>query len=230
MAVMTNWFVGLSSATRMRSVRSAGAPTPAASTGHSRAAAGPSLVDGTSARKVEPLPGWLSTSRTPPIRSQISRQMANPRPEPPNRRVVVASACAKRSNRRARASGSIPGPVSVIAKASPSGVRSTETVTSPAVVNLTALAIRLVSTCRRRRASPSHSPSASGATLRLSERSLAAACTSKARTVAVASGPRSKGDAEISSLPAWIFERSRTSLRRPRRLWPDSRITRSRSR
>src|SRR5208282_5965936 len=45
--------------------------------------------------KVEPFPGLLTTWMEPPIISTSLRQMANPRPLPPKRRVVDVSAWLK---------------------------------------------------------------------------------------------------------------------------------------
>lgn len=50
------------------------------------------MVKGRQREKVEPRPGSLSTETSPPIRSAKWREMARPRPVPPKRRVVEASA------------------------------------------------------------------------------------------------------------------------------------------
>ena len=61
---------------------------------------------------MEPAPGALSTVTSPPIIRQKWRVRARPRPVPPNRRVVDASAWVNASNRRPSCSGVIPIPVS----------------------------------------------------------------------------------------------------------------------
>ena len=62
--------------------------------------------------KVEPAPGMLATDTAPPIRIASSRTMARPRPDPPNRRVMLVSAWTNLSNRPACRSGAMPMPVS----------------------------------------------------------------------------------------------------------------------
>ena len=61
---------------------------------------------------VEPFSGTLSTHILPPINSTSRLLMASPRPVPPKRRVVEASAWLKDLNRRARRSTGMPMPVS----------------------------------------------------------------------------------------------------------------------
>ena len=101
-----------------------------------------------------------ATVRSPPIMRASWRLIARPRPVPPKRRVVDASACWKDSNRRARSFSAMPMPVSATSKrtsvAPPSSRPShvTSTVTSPSGVNFTALDSRLVSTCASRPRSP----------------------------------------------------------------------------
>ena len=57
---------------------------------------------GTENQNVLPSPGWLSNPMVPPIAVTSCREMARPRPVPPNLRVVDESACEKASNRRSR--------------------------------------------------------------------------------------------------------------------------------
>ena len=63
-------------------------------------------------RKVHPSPNSLSKRVVPRINSASCLAMARPRPVPPNLRVVVASAWAKRWNSRSCASRLMPIPVS----------------------------------------------------------------------------------------------------------------------
>ena len=95
----------------------------------------------------------------PPIRSTMRWQIARPRPVPPYRRVVDASACVNAWNRRDCASAAMPMPVSRTSKRSwccavVSPTRRTLIEIEPRSVNFTALLIRLVSTWRRRTGSP----------------------------------------------------------------------------
>ncbi len=77
------------------------------------------------------------------------RQIASPRPVPPKRRVVDASAWENGSNNPSATFGSIPTPVSVTSKRtttrSPSGgsANTARKTTSPASVNFTAFVAKL---------------------------------------------------------------------------------------
>lgn len=86
-----------------------------------RSSPGEGTVNGFTARvlprrtvnqQVLPCPTSLSTPRSPPISSTSRRQIARPSPVPPKRRVVELSAWLKAWNRRPRASGEMPIPVS----------------------------------------------------------------------------------------------------------------------
>ena len=97
---------------------------------------------------VEPLPGVLSTVTSPPSMVQKCLVMASPRPVPPKRRVVEASAWLKAWNSRPSCSSVIPMPVSDTRKPtreSPS--RATVRVSVPLLVNLLALLNRLSRHC-----------------------------------------------------------------------------------
>ena len=110
-------------------------------------------------QKVEPLPSALSTPISPPINVASSRQMARPRPVPPNLRVVDESPCWNARNsvflhvlgRDAdtgvgdRRSGPSP---------SVSSIGATSMLICPLWVNLAALLSRLTSTWRSRVESP----------------------------------------------------------------------------
>ena len=73
----------------------------------------PARAQGTVNQNVVPTPGVLSTPMCPPSSSTIRREIARPRPVPPNRLVVEASACVKASNSLACACGEMPMPVSL---------------------------------------------------------------------------------------------------------------------
>ena len=108
--------------------------------------------------KVDPRPGALDSTISPPSRRAISRLMARPRPVPPYFRLVVPSACWNASKMMRCLSSGIPMPVSRTEKAIHSwparrGEPSAEPivkVTPPFSVNLNAFESRLRSTCCRR--------------------------------------------------------------------------------
>jgi hypothetical protein len=78
----------------------------------------PSTASGRVNQNFEPSPTRLSTPIWPPINSTSRLQIASPRPVPPKRLVVEASACEKRSNRRLTDSAEMPMPLSSIEKRS----------------------------------------------------------------------------------------------------------------
>lgn len=91
----------------------------------------------------------------PPISSTSCFEMESPRPVPPYRRVVEASAWVKRSKTRESGSGAMPIPVSSTPKRTRAWVSaSCRAVTSirtwPEGVNLIAFPARFISTCRTR--------------------------------------------------------------------------------
>ncbi len=143
--------VELSSAARIRSRRS----SPRVS-GLVRACASGAAAQGSgrSQPNSEPFPGSLITHSFPPISRTSSRQTGRPRPAPPKLRVLELSAWAKRSKMRSCWSAAMPGPVSRTSIRTVSPSRWTRTITSPRLVNFTALAVRLASTWRTRIASP----------------------------------------------------------------------------
>ena len=110
-------------------------------------------------RKVDPTPISLSTPISPPIIWTSCFAMLRPRPVPPNRLVVDASACEKESKILDLASGDIPMPVSRTSKRSGSQSPSSRagahsTAISPECVNFTALPMRLIRICLMRTMSP----------------------------------------------------------------------------
>ena len=84
--------------------------------------------------------------------STSCRQIASPRPVPPNLRVVDESAWAKARNSRSWSPAAMPMPMSMTSKRSAtrsafSSSTETRMTTSPSEVNFTALEPRLSSTC-----------------------------------------------------------------------------------
>ena len=67
-------------------------------------------------QNVVPRPGSLSTPIAPPMASQRRLEIASPRPVPPYRRVVEASACENGWNSLGCAAAGMPMPVSVTSK------------------------------------------------------------------------------------------------------------------
>jgi hypothetical protein len=91
---------------------------------------------------------------------------------------------------------------------------STETSsrTSPSAVNLIALPIRLISTCRSRPESPRQLDGTPRGTTQSSSRPLSCARPANCPATTSSSSRRSKSCSLIASLPASIFEKSRMSL------------------
>jgi hypothetical protein len=110
-----------------------------------------------------PSPG-LSARTDPACNSASPFTIASPRPSPPALRSSVRSDWLNGSNRRASISGSIPAPVSRIARtARPAGSGATAADTCPPRgVNLRALVSRLSSTWASRVGSPLTHTGASG--------------------------------------------------------------------
>ena len=126
-------------------------------------------------KNVLPCPGSLSTQMRPPIIWTSCREIVNPSPVPPYRRVVPPSAWEKLSKISFCLSFGIPMPVSDSEKSSSTFFSSalsrlTSTETSPSSVNLMALPTRLTSTWRSRSGSPRTAIGTSGWTSRSSSR------------------------------------------------------------
>ena len=214
MPATTLRLVALSSTARMR--------TPVTSIGSRRSSPLPRTVASCLAncavnQKVEPTPGSLATPISPPMSCTRRRQMDRPRPVPPNRRVVEASACVNASNNTSSLSAAMPMPVSrtskrTVASASPSSTRLTDTATSPLSVNLMALPTRLVRTCRSRPGSPRSADGTSASTSAVSSSPLPCACSAGRSQVSSTVRRRSKSRVSSSSFPASILEKSRMSL------------------
>ncbi|MNN31324.1 hypothetical protein D3C81_1450110 [compost metagenome] len=99
--------------------------------------------------------GTLASAQMRPcIRVTSCLLMVVPRPVPPKRRVVEASACTKGSKMASRRSAAIPMPLSRTSKCSWPPSRRAARLTPPLAVNLMALSSRLPSTCRMRNSSP----------------------------------------------------------------------------
>ena len=113
------------------------------------------LGSGSSAQKLLPWPGVLSTPTVPPISCASSRQIERPRPVPPKRRVVDESPCENGVNKRACVSGGTPGPVSDTAsRRPPASLQVASMRTWPRSVNLSALVMKFERICRTRTGSP----------------------------------------------------------------------------
>ncbi len=163
-----------------------------------------------------PRPSSLSTPTAPPINCTSSRAIDRPRPVPPKRRVVDPSACSNGLNRRSRASGEMPAPVSRTAKrivqsAPARASTSQRSTTLPRSVNFTALLSRFTSTCASRSASPR---SACGRSPRstVSARPLRRAPSVTIAVARASSASTEKSTGASTSLPASILDRSRMSL------------------
>ena len=225
--------MALSSAASTRRVEMSGR-SPVSGSGGAGSRASPSQTSGRRTSKTVPLPTSLRTVIPPPMSSAIWRQMVRPSPVPPNRRVVVLSACTKGSNRVERASGDTPMPVSAtervrtLARAGTGA--STVRETSPSLVNFRALETRLPISWRTRTGSPRQIPRASSRTSRTRLRPLAEATGSKVSKTSPAISVMSKGMSSRSSRPASIFDTSRMSSTILSRLAPDFWMTSSRSR
>ena len=100
---------------------------------------------------VLPSPSTLLTLTLPPINSHSCFTIVSPRPVPPNWRVVEVSACVNELNNDVCWFLLIPIPVSITehSKKDPSVESSTLAIiiTSPFLVNLTALPIKLLRIC-----------------------------------------------------------------------------------
>src|SRR5262245_57557429 len=113
----------------------------------------------------DPLPGSLATVTSPPIMRASLRVMARPKPVPPKRCAVEASAWVNSSKILACCSGVMPIPLSETAtsiQSRPSNSLCALSLTSPSLVNLQALLRRLNRICRRRMGSTVSEPRSSG--------------------------------------------------------------------
>ena len=81
--------------------------------------------------KVDPVPGWLATSISPPRRWARERDTDSPSPLPSCSRVVEPSTWRNLSKRVGRAAAGIPIPVSRTAKSIPASDSLTVKVTRP---------------------------------------------------------------------------------------------------
>ncbi len=241
MPCATSRLTELSSASRMRALRSANRFSRSRATGGSALTCcvefrvgGTASACAPSARRPnravnqtsEPCPAVLLTPIAPPISSASCFEMASPRPVPPCNRVVEVSTWLNFSKSRPILLAGMPMPVSrTVKRRRTEGERSlaatsTCTATSPAEVNLMALLTRLVRIWRRRPGSPRSSAGTAGSTVQRSSRPLL--CADAARTAERSSirPVRSKSRVSRSSFLASIFEKSRISLSNPSRPSP----------
>ncbi len=165
-----------------------------------------------------PWPGDDSAASSPPIIETSRREIARPRPVPPNWRVVDVSAWVNGSNSCASCCGAIPMPVSPTCTCSAPAMR---TETSPSGVNLIALATGSstpgAAAARRRAAAPGTESSTNS----VSSMPFASACGASIAQTDSASSRGSNGRSSSSSLPASIFEKSSTSLITPSSASPE---------
>ncbi len=144
--------------------------------------------------------------------------MARPRPVPPKRRVIDASACVNLRNIFCCASSGMPIPVSSTLmrtnRAPPlqSG-NSTRISTCPRCVNFTAFPARFSSTWRMRPPSPIHIHGVSGDHRSANSMPLSAACGARRSATPPTTASRSNSSDCSSSRPASIFEKSSTSFK-----------------
>ena len=202
-------FVSLSSTIRTR--------VPLRSIVSGAAAAVSSISSRAVKAKVLPTPSALETDRLPPIIPTSCEAMFNPRPVPPKRRVVDASAWVKASKIFCCLAAGMPMPVSRTETRSSNGSRvplsSTRTAISPASVNLTALLSRLASTCRRRTGSPLTRSGRSEGQLKVSSMCFCWALAAVSCTTCSRVWRNGKATDSSSRRPASILDRSRMSLR-----------------
>ena len=181
---------------------------------------------GTVNQNREPAPGVLSTPISPPIKCTNRREMANPSPVPPKRRLVELSAWVKESKILAWTSGAMPMPVSSTAKysrgvVSPSACTRIRITTSPFSVNLMALPTRLTKSCRTRTGSPC---TLAGRSIGRSLIKSSPFSCARPASIAAMSSTSSRGSNKVisnSSRPASILEKSRISLMVASRAQPE---------
>ncbi len=191
-----------------------------------------------------PWPGALFCSFSSPERSrEISRLMARPRPVPPYLRAVPPIACWKASKMICCLSPGMPIPVSVTAnpmtaRARPrvgcSGLHpdmagKMRRVTEPASVNLKALASRFLSTCCSRLASVCMPRGRPGSTSMVNCRFRDSATWRKLRSTYSVMSWKLTSPTSTDTVPDSIFERSRMSLMRVSRSWPELWMVRANS-
>ena len=163
-----------------------------------------------------PAPGALVIVISPPISSARRRQITRPRPVPPKRRVVPTPACVKGWKSSSWTSAAMPMPVSRTASSMrwpAADSSSTRTVTSmpPTSVNFTALERKLLRIWRSRIGSPTSAGASSASISADSSSPLIDAVCTKLFTAASTSSRSPIVTGSMSSLPASIFEKSRTS-------------------
>jgi len=143
--------------------------------------------------------------------------MANPRPVPPNRRVIDVSAWEKGVNISAIFASGMPIPVSATENLSRQrspviSASSAVTAICPAPVNFTALPARFRSTCPNRRGSPTRQRGTSFPMELTNSTPFSAASTETMSVMFSSTSSNRKEIESISSFPASILEKSRISL------------------
>ena len=164
----------------------------------------------------------LSTTICPPMSRTSWSEMAIPRPVPPKRRVVLASSCSKGRKMRLMNSGSMPMPVSwtrSIRSSVPSrwSIWRKVTVTSPWLVNFTALERKLMYTWPIRSSSPTTQSAVMPSNRTSPRTSLASRVLENISQSLLPKARRLKGAASSSTLPASMRDIPRMSLMRLRR-------------
>ncbi len=199
-----------SPATRLSSATSSRSGSPALGRPHAAVGRGRRRGPGSNQNRL-PLPGALSTRNSPPIRSTRRLHMNRPRPVPPKRREVDASAWVKPSKMRCCCSALMPMPVSATStrrrtRWASCARRRKLTRTCPRAVNFSALPARLMRICCRRRRSPTTALGSSGSMSKITSTSLSPWLPESTTARSCISGSSSKGSISRTSLPASIFE------------------------
>jgi len=175
---------------------------------------------------------WSGTERTvmsPPSSRANCRLIVSPSPVPPNRRVVLTSACTNGWKSLPCSASVIPTPSSTTSNRTVASVgdgpsQPTRSVIDPAGVNLTALPIRLISTCRSRSGSVRPLRGTGVANSSRSVNPFSIALGRVIDTASAASRGRSAGVRSTVIPPASILDRSSTSLITCSRCCPFRRI------
>ena len=181
------------------------------------------------------LTALLSAVTVPSMSSARRRLIASPRPVPPYRRAIDASAWLNDLNSRPSRSGGMPMPVSLTAistsqrersvpSPSTTGWPESSTSTSPRSVNFTALVSRLSTTCRMRPRSPRRAGGRLGDVTRRRPIPFARAVGARTASAAATVSSTENGSDSSSNRPASIFEKSRMSLMIVSSASPDVRI------
>ena len=157
--------------------------------------------------------------------------MANPKPVPPYKRLVDSLAWVKLLKISFWVSSVIPMPVShthnckvtwLASSAWRSGSARTLSTISPTSVNLTALLIRLSKICCTRKASPNNLSGTSGATSSTGSIGLTPTLTPRTEAVLLSRSCKEKGAFSTCNSLASIFDKSRMSSIKVRKVLADN--------